>query len=200
MIGEAFIESQRLRLRPLTWDDLPFLVGLHADPEVSRFLGHGRPRSETETADWLTHTIEFQREGLGHLGVMVKGDDRLIGRCGLTCFEVEQGAEPPRGFWGRGSQPAGVVTTQVLELGYTLHRDAWGHGYATEAARRLRDEAFAARGEERIVSFIFEGNHRSIRVAGRNGLVERGWVEIFGRQARRYEVTAAEWRRLQSVG
>jgi ribosomal-protein-alanine N-acetyltransferase len=113
---------------------------------------------------------------------------------------MEQEAEPPRGFWGRGSQPAGVATTQVLELGYTLHRSAWGQGYATEAARRLRDEAFAVRGEGRIVSFIFERNHRSIRVAGRNGLVERGWVEIFGRQARRYEMTAGEWHRHQSVG
>jgi RimJ/RimL family protein N-acetyltransferase len=196
----AFLESARLRLRPLTWDDLPFLVELHADPEVSRFLGHGRPRSEAETADWLTHTIEFQRDDLGHLGVMVKGDDRLIGRCGLTCFELDQGADPPRGFWGRGSQPPGVATTQVLELGYTLQRDAWGSGYATEASRCVRDMAFAHRGEERIVSFIFEQNHRSIRVAARNGLVERGRVEIFGRQARRYEITMAEWRRQQSAG
>ena len=188
-------ETERLWLRPLTWDDLPFLVELHADVEVARFLGHGRPRSEDETRQWLTQTLAAGSEGLGHRGAMLKGRDRLIGRCGLTCFELEPTAARPRGFWGRGSQPNGVVTTPILELGYTFHRDSWGQGYAIEAARRMRDHAFLDRGEARVASFIYQGNGRSIRVAEKNGLVPRGEVEIFDHVALRYEITREEWDR-----
>jgi RimJ/RimL family protein N-acetyltransferase len=187
------LETERLSLRPLGWDDLPFLVELHADAEVSRYLGHGRPRSEDETRQWLAQTLAAGSEGLGQRGVLLKGDDRLVGRCGLTCFELEQGAVRPRGFWGRASQPHGVATAPVLELGYTFQRRSWGNGYALEAARRMRDHALADRGEARVVSFIYPGNARSIRVAESNGLVQRGEVEIFDHLALRYEITREEW-------
>jgi RimJ/RimL family protein N-acetyltransferase len=190
------LESDRLRLRPLSWDDLPFLVELHADPEVARFVAHGRPRTEDETREWLTRTIAAQSEGLGHQGVMLKGDDRLIGRCGLTCFELEQGLSRPRAFWGRGSAPSGLSTVAVIELGYTFRRDCWGKGYASEAARCMRDQAFVTRGEPRVMSFIIEGNVASMRVADRIGMRQRGPIDIFGRPGCRYEMTRDEWRML----
>jgi ribosomal-protein-alanine N-acetyltransferase len=194
----AAIESDRLRLRPFTWDDLPFLVELHAHPDIARYLGHGQPRSEDETRWWLTRTLAAHGDGLGHRAILRKGDDRPIGRCGLSWFELERDAASPRAFWGPNSAPAGVATTTIIELGYTLRRDCWGQGYATEAAVRVRDEAFLTRGERRVNSFIIDGNQPSVRVAGRLGMTERGPIDIFGRPGRRFELTREEWQRSQA--
>lgn len=194
--AEKGISTGRLRLRPLTWGDLPFLVLLHADPRVARYLGTGRPRSEAETREWLEGTITWQNEEqLGHLGVALREDEQLIGRCGLTCMELEQDAPLPRAFWGRGSAPLGVTTSATIELGYSFLPEVWGRGYATEAARRMRDEAFAVRGEPRLISLIRDDNLGSMRVAEKNGLALRGSVDFSGRVFLRYEITRVDWAR-----
>jgi len=196
--SEAVLETDRLRLRPFTWKDLPFLVELHAHPDIARYLGNGQPRSEDETRWWLSRTLAAHRDGLGHRAIMLKGDDRPIGRCGLSWFELERDAACPRAFWGPNSAPDGVATTSIIELGYTLRRDCWGQGYASEAVRCVRDEVFLTRGERRVNSFIIEGNEASIRGAARLGLAERGPIDIFGRSGRRFELTREEWQRSQA--
>lgn len=55
------------------------------------------------------------------------------------------------------------------ELGWLLYEGHEGQGYATEAARALRDWAFGAGGLETLVSYFDAGNHRSIAVAERLG-------------------------------
>ena len=55
------------------------------------------------------------------------------------------------------------------ELGWALARAAWGHGYATEAARAVRAWAYAERGVERLISLIDPRNVRSVRVADKLG-------------------------------
>lgn len=125
------LKTDRLRLRPLVWDDFSFSVALHADPAVAANLGHGRPRTEQETRAWFKKTLAWSAEdGLGHLAVVTQPDERLVGRCGLTCFELEADAPEPRAFWGRGSAPDGVRTVPVLEVGYAVHPDVWGQGLA----------------------------------------------------------------------
>jgi len=47
------IESQRLILRRIDHGDLEFFTRLHADPEVARYLLHGRPRSSQESLAWI---------------------------------------------------------------------------------------------------------------------------------------------------
>jgi ribosomal-protein-alanine N-acetyltransferase len=181
------LETQRLRLRPLMLDDLDFLTRVHADPEVARFIGHGTPRSGQETRSWLQRTLGWYREeGIGHLGVECKADGKLVGRCGLNCFEIERGVEQPRGFWGRGSAPEGVEVTPQVELGYTFAREAWGQGYATEAARCIRDHAFGHRGEKQIISLVHPDNQRSIRVAMKLGMQKQNMVEVFGASVWRF--------------
>ncbi len=51
--GTDSIETQRLRLRRMTAGDLDCLVRIHSDPEVARYIGHGRPRSPAESHGWL---------------------------------------------------------------------------------------------------------------------------------------------------
>jgi RimJ/RimL family protein N-acetyltransferase len=72
-------------------------------------------------------------------------------------------------------------------LGYGLVPEAWGKGYAGEASRRMRDEAFAA-GERKLMSVIHRENVPSIRVAEKNGFSLHGEVEFMGRVFLRYQL------------
>ena len=110
--GTDRLESARLVLRRVAWDDLPFFTRLHALPEVAQHLyPNGRPRSPEETAAWLRYTLaSYEQLALGYLAVLRKEDGALIGRCGLMDLVVESAApehEIRRGWFGRENAPAG---------------------------------------------------------------------------------------------
>jgi len=56
-----------------------------------------------------------------------------------------------------------------VEIGWQLHPDAWGQGYATEAARAVSVDAFA-RGQCRIIAVTHPDNHASQAVCRRIGM------------------------------
>ncbi len=58
----------------------------------------------------------------------------------------------------------------VLEVGWLLAREAWGQGYATEAARASVEHAWRRTGVERLISLIAPENDASARVAQRLGM------------------------------
>ena len=60
--------------------------------------------------------------------------------------------------------------TPAIEVGWRLAPDAWGHGYATEAAREAVRFGFEDAGLDEIVSFTVPGNVRSQRVMERIGM------------------------------
>ncbi|SNT64743.1 Protein N-acetyltransferase, RimJ/RimL family [Asanoa hainanensis] len=60
-----------------------------------------------------------------------------------------------------------------IEVGWHLHPDSWGHGYATESARAAIDRVFAA-GLQEIYAVIREGNAPSVAVAHRLGMASVG--------------------------
>jgi RimJ/RimL family protein N-acetyltransferase len=172
--GTDRLESARLMLRRVAPEDLPFFTRLHALPEVARHLyPTGRPRSPGETAAWLRYTLaSYEQLALGYLAVLRKEDGALIGRCGLMDLVVEYSApehEIPRGWFGREDAPAGVALTFECELGYTFDSALWGQGFATEAARCVRDYARDVLRWPYAISAILPRNARSRRVAERLG-------------------------------
>ena len=75
-----------------------------------------------------------------------------------------------RKTWAYGlREELGLEIELEVELGWTLARDAWGHGYATEAAIAVRDWAFRELRPPRLISMIFPANVRSQRVAEKIG-------------------------------
>jgi RimJ/RimL family protein N-acetyltransferase len=135
-----------LLLRPVTADDLAELVRLHAHPEVERFMD----RFDLEKArGWLGDVQRCWAErGYGRMVILDRATGRILGRSGLQWLE-----------------PLGEP-----ELGWTLGRDAWGHGYATEAALAVADWGFRELELEQIISLIEQGNERSEKVAERLGM------------------------------
>lgn len=188
--GTDRIESERLILRRIAEDDLEFLARLHADPDVALYLGPGRPRSFEESGAWLRSTLStYENFALGQLAVIRKADHILIGRCGLSDLAVETRASVravPRAWYERSQAPADADLIFEKELGYTFERSCWGHGYASEAARRVFEYTCDVLRLPRVISIIHPDNTRSLRVAHRFGLQREDTVEAMGHPRDRY--------------
>ena len=183
--GTDRLESDRLVLRRVTSDDLPFYTRLHALPKVAEHLyPEGRPRSPEETKAWMEYTLaSYEQLALGYLAVLRKEDGALIGRCGLMDLVVESAAPEHgtrRGWFGREEAPAGVALTFETELGYTFDPAVWGQGLATEAARCVRDYARDVLRWSYAISAILPQNARSRRVAERSGARAAGQMDVVG--------------------
>jgi RimJ/RimL family protein N-acetyltransferase len=67
-----------------------------------------------------------------------------------------------------------------VEIGYRLARSAWGKGFATEAARAVRDVAVHTLGIKRLIAIIDPANTASIRVAQKIGMHHESEVRLEG--------------------
>jgi RimJ/RimL family protein N-acetyltransferase len=172
--SDATLETDRLVLRRITRDDLPFYTRIHADPEVARYLAHGNPRSPDETAHWLDSILQAYDElELGQVAVTRKSDGALLGRCGCSELQTTTDAGPDgtfNSYYYPARAPEGVKHESQQELGYTFDRAAWGNGYAREAVRAMWNYLSARRPNLRIVSLIHPENARSIRLASTFGV------------------------------
>lgn len=151
------IRTARLVLTRLDRSHLPALAAMLADPVVMRYFP--RPMTLPETTLWLRRTQErYSRHGTGLWAVLLatRTPPVFIGDCGLQI----------RILSGRPS----------LELGYHFVRDAWGRGYATEAARACLARAREEPGVDEVIALIRPENGPSQRVARRLGLRPRGSV------------------------
>jgi RimJ/RimL family protein N-acetyltransferase len=132
-----------------------------SDPQVMRF-GDGVQTKEWVDA-WLRTCFEryYQTWGFGPYAVVERQRQAVIGYCGLFFFPDING------------QPE-------VEIGYRLERSAWGRGYATEAARAVRDFAFGDLGMQRLIAIIDPSNTASIRVAEKIGMHHEAEVMLEG--------------------
>ena len=105
------LETDRLKLRMWRESDLDAYAAMSADPMVMRYLGAGAVMTRAEAWRSMAFFIgHWQMRGYGHWAVEEKATGRMIGRIGFL---------NPEGWPG-------------FEIGWTLARDAWGKGYATE--------------------------------------------------------------------
>ena len=85
-----------------------------------------------------------------------------------------------KGWFEREGAPAGVAVTYEYELGYTFDPAVWGQGFASEAARCVRDYARDVLLLSYAISVIDPENARSRRVAERSGARTAGQMEVIG--------------------
>jgi [ribosomal protein S5]-alanine N-acetyltransferase len=141
-------ETERLRVRQFTFADLDAFAALCADPVVMRYVGDGSPLCRSDVADWiLVCHDKYARRGYGTSAVVEKQSDRFVGYCGVV-------RAPGNDF---------------DELIYVFGVDAWGKGYATEAARAMLDYVFSHSPLDRIYATIHPANTVSARVARKLG-------------------------------
>jgi len=146
-------------LRGFTAADVEPYVRMMADPEVTRFLGDGRPLDRADAWRQLALLIgHWELRGFGLWAVEERASGGFIGRIG--CHE-------PDGWPG-------------FELGYVLAREAWGRGLAREGAAAALDFARRELGRDTIISLIRPANRASIAVAEHFGARRTGSVEFYG--------------------
>jgi RimJ/RimL family protein N-acetyltransferase len=173
------IGTNRLVLRAARPDDADAFARVFCDPEVMRYVGEGRALSAVELDAIVGRMMRYLAEdGFGQLAVERRADGRLLGRAGFLPLDPVT--------WRSGSRRE-VGRRAEIEIGWTLEREAWGHGYAFEAATALVEHARDVLRLRRLVSLIQHGNERSVRLAERLGeCYERDVVTSFGKPAGLY--------------
>ena len=149
------LATERLRLRPWRESDLAPFAAMNADPRVMENLL--RPLTRAESDAMAARANErIAQQGWGLWAVEVVAEERFVGFAGLAV-------------------PAWQAHfTPCVEVGWRLAREAWGHGYATEAARAVIGHGLGAAGLAQIVSFTALVNTRSIAVMERLGMRRDG--------------------------
>jgi RimJ/RimL family protein N-acetyltransferase len=154
----VILETERLVLRRPEAEDAPDYAAIWGDSEVVRFLsGRTWTPAEAEAAigrmqrhwDWY---------GIGLFTVVRKEDERIVGRVGFLVWDER---------WQNGHREQ--IEPHETEIGWTLGREFWNQGYATEGALACRDYAFGRLGLTRVISLIASPNTASIRVAEKIG-------------------------------
>lgn len=144
------LETERLVFAPFTPDDYELLAGLHADPEVQRYIGGmwDRPTIQRRLDQYVA---DHATRGISKWKAYLK-DGTFVGRAGISWWPDEQ----------------------AYELGYTFARAAWGQGLASEAARGIVDWFFATTPHDVLIGFTDVENAGSRRVLEKVGMTWLG--------------------------
>lgn len=136
-------QTSRLVLRAWREDDFDAFAAMNADPRVMEYFP--APLTREESAAFFGHIREeFQTEGFGLYAVERISDGLLLGYTGLHRVTFD-------GLCGQ------------IEVIWRLRADAWGNGYAPEAAQACLALAVKL-GIEEAIAFTAVTNRRSQRV------------------------------------
>jgi RimJ/RimL family protein N-acetyltransferase len=144
--------TARLVLRPFTAMDRGPFFALNTHPLVVESLGSSPTRAESD-AVLARYAEELRREGWG-----------------LWAVDVDAGGPSFAGMVGLHRVNPALPCAPAVEVGWRLHPDHWGHGYASEAARASLDHGFGPGGLDEIVAFTTTVNTRSQAVMERIGM------------------------------
>ncbi len=169
----TMLRTPRLRLEPLSQQHFAALHQLNRDPVVMRHIT-GRPDTPQDTQAMIDRVqARWAEFGYSWWAFMRQDDGELIG-CG--CIQH------------LNRDPAGP-----LETGWRLRQDAWGQGYASEAARHMVGWAFATLAPELICAVCRPENTPSSTVMERLGMQFTGTGRWYDMDCRRYDITAPQW-------
>ena len=145
------LESERLVLRPWTHhpDELDRLADLYSRPSLVRFLGVVREPVGRMVDDWAIRMAADPRQVIAAIEVRATG---VI--AGTVLFNLLPGEHH-------------------MEVGWHLHPDSEGHGYATEAGRMVIQRGFSL-GVPEVFALVVPKNVRSQRVCRRIGMTHLG--------------------------
>jgi RimJ/RimL family protein N-acetyltransferase len=148
------LHTARLRLRPFTSADADALFALHSNASVLRYWDAPPWLEPARAGRFLAMCRRMAEEGSGaRLAVDRVSDGAFLGWCGLSRWNPDH---------------------RSVSLGYCFDEPAWGHGYATEAARALLQWAFEALPLNRVQAEADTRNAASARVLEKLGFVREG--------------------------
>ena len=169
------IESDRIRFRKITEDDLDDLAALYADPDVMRYYPRTRSREETQECIKI-YQKKYETETVCLMAAIHKRENKFIGRCGIMLQEIEGEIFP--------------------EVGYMLDKFFWRGGLGSEAAIAFRDFGFRELKYPKIISIIHPLNLASQGVAKNMGMTYERTAIYDNVECQIYSITRGEWESL----
>jgi len=151
----ATLTTRRLLLREFELSDWQAVQSYAGDPTVVRYLEWG-PNTPEETRDFIRRAIAGQNEQPRRdceLAIVLNTTGQIIGGCRIGVSSLARG---------------------TADIGYCLHRDYWGQGYATEVAQALLSFGFERLGLHRISATCHVDNGTSARVLEKVGMHREG--------------------------
>ena len=162
------LETERLRLRWFTDDDVQVMFELNSDPDVIRYAESSPARDLEEARQRLEQgpLADYEKYGYGRFAIELKATDEVIGFCGIKYLpEIE-----------------------LPEVGYRLLKRFWGKGIGTEAARVCVEFAREDLELKKLVALIEPENGASIRIAKKLGMTRGPLIHIYDTDAYQYEM------------
>jgi RimJ/RimL family protein N-acetyltransferase len=154
--AEAGFATERLVVRPWNITEADAFLDIYRRWEVARWLGASPQALESldEAEARVTRWAELNRDAEveGRWAVQRREDGRVVGTVLLVALPGGDGEH---------------------EVGWHLHPDAWGHGYATESARGAVAWAFE-HGLDEVRAVVRPGNDASVAVCRRLGMEPLG--------------------------
>ena len=162
------VETARLKLLPLNARFNDDLFRLFHDPQVADWLFLTGPptRAQLEARTTLHEQIWAER-GYGMFAVVEKASDRFVARVGAML----------------------TAETGRMEIAWSTVREAWGKGFAAEAARASVDFTFAHSNLDALDCYLRPDNMASRRVAEKTGFLYQDTRFLYDRPLRYYRIT-----------
>ncbi len=148
--GYTVLETERLVLRRLTFDDGNFILGLLNQPSFLQFIGDRGVRTLDDARSYLQNgpLSSYDRLGYGLFLVSLREVGTPIGMCGLLKREALEDAD----------------------IGFAFLPEHWARGYACESAAAVLALGHSTFGLERIAAIANTDNAASIRVLEKIGM------------------------------
>lgn len=151
------LETERLRLEPITEADLDAVFRIYSDEQVIRYFGQDRMTDIDQARFWLSVQYRMQDMGLGLAWTLrLKPGGQVIG---TVCFDGINA------HWHN------------VGISYGLHPDYWSQGLMSEALQTLFSLAFSGGlgcPIHRIQALVFSQNLPSLRLLQKQGFIHEG--------------------------
>ncbi|MFF1879776.1 GNAT family N-acetyltransferase [Leifsonia sp. NPDC058230] len=146
-------------LRPWRSEDAAFVYDLYSRWAVQRYIGREpKVMEDPEQAHALIRRLRSTEDPtLGYWAVEAVATGELVGTVMLQGIRLS-GTQGP---------------SDEIEIGWHFHPDAWGHGYATAAAKLVLQHGFES-GLDRIIAVAHPENLASHRICLRLGMTDEG--------------------------
>ena len=151
------IETERLAMRHFTLDDIDAVFEFSSDRDVTKLTGDQCVQNREEARSIITDIWlpEYEKYGYGRYALIHKGDNKVIGFCGLKYIPGEElGRE-------KGAP----------DIGYRMLKPYWGKGLGFEGAKAAMDYGKNVLGLTDIFGDAVVENTASIRILEKLGLV-----------------------------
>ena len=168
--------TERLILRKPEKQDFERFFEINKDPQTNLYNPSG-PMSLEKAENTFNRMLEhWDQYNFGGWAILEKENpDRVIGFGGLSYKMYDE--------------------EEKLNLGYRFAPEAWGKGYATEAANYFKNIGFKNNVAESLISIIDVENFPSQRVAERNGMKREKHLEWMKLQVYIYRIDKDEWKK-----